>query len=108
MPGRNIAAATSVTREARAGATDLPSIVQAFDRALGEAVQDIIVWAANEPRLVGETQTVDAASARRRRSPISVTESVRVYNLLALGSIETNIVTNAEVPEEHHGCRYAP
>ena len=55
MPGRNIAAATSVTREARAGANDLPSIVLAFDRALGEAVQDLIAWSANPP----------AASAKR-------------------------------------------
>ena len=55
MPGRNIAAATSVTREARAGANDLPSIVLAFDRALGEAVQDLIAWSANHP----------AASAKR-------------------------------------------
>jgi len=51
MPGRNIAAATSVTREARAGANDLPSIVLAFDRALGEAVQELIAWAANPPAL---------------------------------------------------------
>src|SRR4051812_5765575 len=49
MPGRNIAAATSVTREARAAANDLPSIVLAFDRALGEAVQDLIGWSANQP-----------------------------------------------------------
>jgi cholesterol transport system auxiliary component len=47
MPGRNIAASTSVTREARASAPDLPSIVNAFDRALGEAVQDVIIWAAS-------------------------------------------------------------
>jgi cholesterol transport system auxiliary component len=46
MPGRNIAAATSVTREARAGAPDLPSIVRAFDQALGAAVQDLIAWSA--------------------------------------------------------------
>jgi cholesterol transport system auxiliary component len=51
MPGRDIAAATSVTREARAGAADLPSIVTAFDRALGDAVRDIIAWAANNPTL---------------------------------------------------------
>jgi cholesterol transport system auxiliary component len=51
MPGRNIAATTSITREARAGAVDLPSIVQAFDRALGEAVQDVIAWSANAPAL---------------------------------------------------------
>jgi len=55
MPGRNIAAATSVTREVRAGANDLPSIVLAFDRALGEAIQDLIAWSANPP----------AASAKR-------------------------------------------
>ena len=56
MPGRNIAAATSVTREARAGAPDLPSIVRAFDQALGEAVQDLIAWSA----------TTRAVSATRR------------------------------------------
>jgi cholesterol transport system auxiliary component len=46
MPGRDIAAATSVTREVRAAAADLPAIVNAFDRALDEAVQDLIVWSA--------------------------------------------------------------
>jgi cholesterol transport system auxiliary component len=51
MPDRNIAAATSITREARAGAVELPSIVQAFDRALGEAVREVIVWAATNPAL---------------------------------------------------------
>ena len=51
MPGRNIAAATSMTREARAGATELPSIVLAFDRALGEAVQELIAWSASNPAL---------------------------------------------------------
>jgi cholesterol transport system auxiliary component len=49
MPDRNIAAATSITREARAGAVDLPSIVRAFDSALGDAVQAVIVWAATTP-----------------------------------------------------------
>src|SRR3954447_11372659 len=47
MPGRDIAATISVTREARAGAPDLPSIVSAFDRASGEAVQDLITWSAS-------------------------------------------------------------
>lgn len=51
MPGRDIAGATSVTREARAGAPDLPSIVNAFDRALGEAVQDLIAWTAGNPAM---------------------------------------------------------
>ena len=51
MPGRSIAATTSITREARAGATDLPSVVLAFDRALGEAVKDLIAWSANNPAL---------------------------------------------------------
>ena len=60
MPGRNIAAATSVTREARAGANDLPSIVLAFDRALGEAVQDLIAWSANHPAC--RRSAVDPAS----------------------------------------------
>jgi cholesterol transport system auxiliary component len=50
-PDRNIAAATSITREARAGAIELPSIVLAFDRALGEVVQAAIVWAATNPAL---------------------------------------------------------
>ena len=54
MPGRNIAAATSVTREARAGANDLPSVVQAFDRASGEAIQDLIAWAAGNRALSGK------------------------------------------------------
>lgn len=51
MPGRDIAASTSVTREARAGAPDLPAIVAAFDRALGDAVRDIITWAAGNPAM---------------------------------------------------------
>lgn len=51
MPDRNIAAATSITRDARAGAADLPSVVQAFDSALGDAVQAVIVWAATNPAL---------------------------------------------------------
>jgi cholesterol transport system auxiliary component len=51
MPGRDIAAATSVTREARAGANNLPSIVLAFDQALGQAVQDLIAWSAGNPAL---------------------------------------------------------
>ncbi len=54
MPGRNIAAETSIIREARAGAIELPSIVQAFDRALGDAVQAIIVWAASNPALASK------------------------------------------------------
>jgi cholesterol transport system auxiliary component len=51
MPGRNIAATISVTREARAGAVDLPAIVNAFNQALGEAIRDIIIWSANNPDL---------------------------------------------------------
>jgi cholesterol transport system auxiliary component len=51
MPGRNIAATISVTREARAGAVDLPAIVNAFNQALGEAIRDLIVWSANNPAL---------------------------------------------------------
>jgi cholesterol transport system auxiliary component len=47
MPGRDIAAATSITREARAGAPDLPAIIAAFDRASGEAIQDVIAWSAS-------------------------------------------------------------
>jgi cholesterol transport system auxiliary component len=51
MPGRNIAAATSIAREARAGANDLPAIIRAFDQALGEAVRGVIIWSANNPAL---------------------------------------------------------
>jgi cholesterol transport system auxiliary component len=56
MPGRDIAAATSVTREARAGAADLPSIVSAFNRALGEAVQDLIAWSARNRASPGRSR----------------------------------------------------
>jgi cholesterol transport system auxiliary component len=56
MPGRNIAAATSVTREVRAGANDLAAIVQAFDRAVGGAVEELVTW----------TATNLALSARRK------------------------------------------
>jgi cholesterol transport system auxiliary component len=51
MPGRTIAATTSVTREIRAGASDLPAIVSALDRALGAAIQDLIAWSANNRAL---------------------------------------------------------
>jgi cholesterol transport system auxiliary component len=51
MSGRNIAAATSITRDARAGANDLPAIIRAFDQALGEAIRDVILWSANNPAL---------------------------------------------------------
>ena len=51
MPGRDIAATTSITREARAGAPDLPAIVAAFDRASGEAIQDVITGAASNAAL---------------------------------------------------------
>jgi cholesterol transport system auxiliary component len=54
MPGRNIAAAISITREARAGAVELPSVVQAFDLALGEAVRDVIGWASSNPGLASK------------------------------------------------------
>ena len=54
MPGRKIAAATSITREARAAATDLPSIVVAFDSALGTAVDGLLIWTATNPALSGK------------------------------------------------------
>jgi cholesterol transport system auxiliary component len=51
MPGRDIAATMSTTREARAGASDLPSIITAFDRASGEAIQDVITGVAGKAAL---------------------------------------------------------
>jgi cholesterol transport system auxiliary component len=58
MPGRNIAAATSITREARAAANDLPAVVMAFDRAFGGAVEELLIWTATNPALSGKRTKV--------------------------------------------------
>jgi len=44
IPERRIASEVSVRREAKATANTLPEIVQAFDQALGGAVEEIVTW----------------------------------------------------------------
>ena len=51
MRGRNIVGETSVSRETRAAGNDVPAVVMAFDRAVGEAVADLVVWTASNPAL---------------------------------------------------------
>lgn len=51
MRGRSIAAETSVSREAVAAGNDVPAIVQAFDRAVGEAVAELVTWTTSSPAL---------------------------------------------------------
>lgn len=51
MPERRIVAHYSVRREARAAANTVPDIVQAFDRALGGAVEDVVTATLGNPVL---------------------------------------------------------
>jgi len=51
MPDRKIVAHTSVSREQQAAANAMPEIVEAFDGALGGAVQDLVVWTVSNPAL---------------------------------------------------------
>jgi len=44
IPERRIVAQMSVSREAKAAANSAPEIVLAFDRALGEAVTEVVSW----------------------------------------------------------------
>jgi cholesterol transport system auxiliary component len=51
MPERRIIARHSVRREQRASANAVPEIVEAFERALGGAVEDIVNWTVSNPAL---------------------------------------------------------
>src|SRR5207237_5563375 len=48
---RDVVAQSSFERRQRASANDVPSIVSAFDEALGGVVTDIIVWPVTNPAL---------------------------------------------------------
>lgn len=48
---RNIVAQTSFERRQRATANDVPSIISAFDEALGVVMKDLVVWTVTNPAL---------------------------------------------------------
>jgi len=48
---RDIVAQSSFERRQRASANDVPSIIAAFDEALGEVMKDIVVWTVTNPAL---------------------------------------------------------
>jgi cholesterol transport system auxiliary component len=48
---RDVVAQTLFERRARASANDVPSIVSAFDEALGGVMKDIVVWTVTNPAL---------------------------------------------------------
>ncbi|MBV9686781.1 MAG: membrane integrity-associated transporter subunit PqiC [Alphaproteobacteria bacterium] len=48
---RDVVAQTSFERRRRASANDVPSIVSAFDEAIGGVMQDIVVWTVTNPAL---------------------------------------------------------
>jgi len=48
---REVVAQTSFERRRRASANDVPSIVSAFDEALGGVMKDIVVWTVTNPAL---------------------------------------------------------
>jgi len=48
---RDVVAQSSFERRQRASANDVPSIVSAFDEALGGVMKDIIVWTVTNPAL---------------------------------------------------------
>ena len=48
---RDIVAQSSFERRPRASANDVPSIIAAFDEALGGVVKDIVVWTVTNPAL---------------------------------------------------------
>jgi cholesterol transport system auxiliary component len=50
-PQRRIAAQASFDRRVPAVATDVPSVVLAFDEALGGVMKDIVIWTATNPAL---------------------------------------------------------
>jgi cholesterol transport system auxiliary component len=48
---RRIVAETAFSRSARAAANDVPNIVAALDRALGEVIDEIVAWSLANPAL---------------------------------------------------------
>lgn len=52
---RDIVAQTSFERRERAAANDMPSIVTAFDEALGAVMKRIVIWTVTNPSLSGKT-----------------------------------------------------
>jgi cholesterol transport system auxiliary component len=48
---RDVVAQSSFERRQRASANDVPSIVSAFDEALGGVMKDIVVWTVTNPAL---------------------------------------------------------
>jgi cholesterol transport system auxiliary component len=48
---RDVVAQTSFERRERASANDVPSIVSAFDEALGGTMKEIVVWTVTNPAL---------------------------------------------------------
>ena len=52
---REVVAQTLFERRERASANDVPSIVSAFDEALGGVMKEIVVWTATI-RFVGEAR----------------------------------------------------
>lgn len=48
---RDVVAQTSFERRRRASANDIPSIVSAFDEALGGVMKDIVIWTVTNPAL---------------------------------------------------------
>jgi len=48
---RTIIAQHSVERQVQAAATNVPSVVAAFNQALGQAMEDIVVWTVRNPGL---------------------------------------------------------
>jgi cholesterol transport system auxiliary component len=49
---RDVVAQTSFERRQRAAANDVPSIVAAFDEALGSVMKEIVVWTVTNPALL--------------------------------------------------------
>ena len=48
---RDVVAQTSFERRERASANEVPSIVSAFDEALGGVMKEIVVWTVTNPTL---------------------------------------------------------
>jgi cholesterol transport system auxiliary component len=58
MPDRKIVAQTTISGEETAAANKIPDIVNAFDGALGKAIDRVLAWSAGNPALSGGRQGV--------------------------------------------------
>lgn len=58
IPERRIVAQHSVSREANAAGNTVPEVVQAFDEALGGAIEDVVTWTVSDPALSGRHASV--------------------------------------------------